>query len=65
MVLAKHRVSSTNDLNEFPLPNNEQLIFDFELMYGYTDWVAKDFADNNNELAAGKCRAAMRGVLAS
>jgi hypothetical protein len=61
----KHQISSSTEMGDFPFPNNAELVFLFEFMYRYTDWVAKDFADNRDDIAVGRRRGGMHRLLAS
>lgn len=49
--MIKHQIYSSRRLKEPPFPNYKELVYLFELMYDYTDWVTADFADRKKQLS--------------
>ena len=49
--MIKHQIYSSRGLDDPPFPDYKKLVYLFELMYQYTDWVTADFADRKKELS--------------
>jgi hypothetical protein len=49
--MIKHQIYSSRGLDDPPFPDYKKLVYLFEFMYQYTDWVTADFADRKKELS--------------
>jgi hypothetical protein len=62
--MIKHQIYSSRGLDEPPFPDYKKLVYLFEFMYQYTDWVTADFADRKKELSEFQRRAEESGLSA-
>lgn len=58
----KHEIYSSRNVKERPFTDTAALVYLFEVLYQYTDWVAGDFAQSKSDMSALQSRAEEKGL---